>query len=105
MTESLTRFASQEAQYYHIDVVTSAEQLANVGPLPDIPLTIVSNDSPTTPADVLAAWQAHHAAIAASLPQGRHVIAEDSEHGTMLETHLDLIAGLLRDVVDTVATK
>jgi pimeloyl-ACP methyl ester carboxylesterase len=100
--ETLRRFGTQNAQYYHVDIATSAEQLANAGPLPDIPFTIISNDSPTAPPDVIAAWQANHAALASSLPHGRHVIAEDSEHSTMLETHLDLIAGLLREVVDVV---
>jgi pimeloyl-ACP methyl ester carboxylesterase len=100
--ETLRKFAARDPQYYHIDVATSADQMSNAGPPPDIPVVIISNDSPTTPAEVITAWQEQHAAFAATLPQGRHVIAEDSEHSMMLETHLDLIAGLVHEVVDAV---
>ncbi len=92
------------------DFTTSCAQVAAAGPLPHVPLIVLSAGQPVQlppdyssfpSADVLRVMQEGHAAIANASTQGRHVIVENSSHANILlqeERTVDAI----RQVVEAV---
>jgi pimeloyl-ACP methyl ester carboxylesterase len=92
-----------------IDLDASYAQVRAAGPLPAVPLIVITHGDPRAdpywlPADwpieqLEPIWQELQAELARSVPNGRLIVAEGSGHGTIT---LDLIAGANRDVVAAV---
>lgn len=65
---------------------TDAQALIDAGPLPDVPVIVLTGGSPaakasfTAPADDYALWLRTHEELATSVARGRHVIVGDAEH-------------------------
>jgi pimeloyl-ACP methyl ester carboxylesterase len=63
-----------------------ARWLGDAGPLPDVPLVVLTASSPEQvsnfkpPLDDRDLWVKSHADLAASVPRGRHVLVEDAGH-------------------------
>jgi pimeloyl-ACP methyl ester carboxylesterase len=86
-----------------IDLRVSGEQLLAAGPLPDVPLVVVSRGLAPGPwEDRFDEWQALQADLATSSPQGRLVIAAQSEHHDILDTDLALVVSSIKEVVAVV---
>lgn len=88
-------------------ILPTFDELRNGGPLPDVPVVVVTAARPSEKKDLskdfkvemLAVWKAEHEALANSLVQGRHVITEKSGHGIQVEQP-ELVVDLIREVVE-----
>jgi pimeloyl-ACP methyl ester carboxylesterase len=85
-------------------VMPTLDELASAGPLPDVPVVVVtcarpSNDRLRT--EVLPVWTAMHDEWVQSLPHGRHVITDKSGHGIQVEQP-GLVVDVIREVVEEV---
>jgi pimeloyl-ACP methyl ester carboxylesterase len=88
----------------------SFAETAAAGPLPDIPLVVVSAGRPSRlrpplrllvpPQRIMWAMTEGHRALAASVPQGRHVVAAASDHATIPRAPevVEAIAGVVAAV-------
>lgn len=77
-------------------------ELNTLGPLPNVPVTVVTatkfiNDPDRI--EALPIWTAAHAKWVKALPQGRHVLAPDSGHGVQVEKP-ELVIELIRQAVE-----
>lgn len=77
------------------------DELKSVGPLPDVPVTVVTaarqTDDPLR-METLPVWAKSHEDWVRTLPHGRHVIAPESGHGVQVEA-ADLVVKLIRETV------
>lgn len=92
-----------------IDLDATLAQVRSAGPLPAVPLVVITHGNPRAdpywlPADwpieqLEPIWQEMQTDLARSVPDGRLIIAEGSGHGGFGS---DLVAGAIRDVVTAV---
>ena len=78
------------------------EELKSAGPLPDVPVTVVTGARPTNEPiriEALPIWTKSHDDWVKSLPHGRHVLAPQSGHGVHVEAS-ELVVDLIRGAVD-----
>jgi pimeloyl-ACP methyl ester carboxylesterase len=93
-----------------IDIIASAEQMRNAAvasPLHPMPLVVITHGKPWEwpeeyPGDALeAVWLPQQLKLAALVPDGQLIVAEQSEHYIQL-TQPDLVIDAIHQVVDTV---
>lgn len=80
---------------------STLEQLKDSGPLPDVPVFVVTAARPHEGPlwrNVFPVWAASHENWVKTLPQGRHVLAPQSGHGVQVEAP-GLVVDLIREVV------
>jgi pimeloyl-ACP methyl ester carboxylesterase len=78
------------------------DQVRASAPLPDVPIIVVTGTKfidDKLRIDTLPKWTECHANWVDALPQGRHVLADESGHGVQIEAP-QLVVDLIRDVVD-----
>ena len=102
---SAKAMATQRREFANFAV--SADQVKSAGPLPQVPLVVISRGRrvwPETPmGDALErVWAELQAELAASIPGGRQLKAEQSGHLIQLDQP-ELVAGAVRDVLQQVA--
>jgi pimeloyl-ACP methyl ester carboxylesterase len=80
------------------------DQLRTAGPLPNVPIIVVTAARPSHDRQWLLLapiWLASHDAWVRSLPQGRHVLAPESGHGVHVEASARVVE-LIRELVEQV---
>jgi pimeloyl-ACP methyl ester carboxylesterase len=85
-------------------VLPTLDELASGGPLPDVPVVVVTCARPSRDplwTELLPVWKAMHDQWVQSLPHGRHMITEKSGHGIQVEQP-DLVVDVIREVVEAV---
>ncbi len=85
-------------------VLPTLDELASGGPLPDVPVVVVTCARPSRDplrTEVLPIWTAMHDQWVQSVPHGRHVITEKSGHGIQVDQP-DLVVDVIREVVEEV---
>jgi pimeloyl-ACP methyl ester carboxylesterase len=85
-----------------VGVTATLDELKSSGPLPDVPVVVVSctrNEHNPFRTEVLPMWTAAHDEWVQQLPQGRHVITDKSGHGIQVDQP-DLVVDLIREVVE-----
>jgi pimeloyl-ACP methyl ester carboxylesterase len=83
-------------------VLPTLDELASCGPLPDVPVVVVTCARPghdLLRTEILPVWTAMHNNWVQSLPNGRHVITTKSGHGVQVEQP-ELVVDLIREVVE-----
>ena len=78
------------------------DQLKQLPPLPDVPVTVVTGTKPSDDPlriEVLPVWTKSHADWVKSLPQGRHVLAPESGHGVHVEAS-ELVVKLIKELIE-----
>jgi pimeloyl-ACP methyl ester carboxylesterase len=83
-------------------VNATLDELRTSDPLPDVLIVVVTAAKPNPDKlwqEVRPVWAAAHDEWAKSLPQGRHVVTEQSGHGIHVEQP-ELVVELLREMVD-----
>lgn len=63
------------------------------GTLPDVPVIVLSATT-GTPEEERKVWTSYHAALAASVPRGRHVVLADTSHAINQERTADIVAAI-----------
>lgn len=106
--DAVRRAGWEQAQANHegIDLRAYQEQYGSVGPLPDVPIVVISRgiapdqeqagEWPVEQTEPI--WHELQRALVASAPQGRHVIAEQSGHD-IVDAQPELIIEAVRSVV------
>ena len=85
-------------------VLPTLDELASGGPLPDVPVVVVTCARPSRDplrTELLPIWTAMHDQWVQSVPHGRHVITEKSGHGIQVDQP-DLVVDVIREVVEEV---
>lgn len=92
------------------DFVTSCAQVVAAGNMPDVPLIVISAGQPAQMPSIfkglfpgagwVRAFQEGHAVLAKASSKGQHLIAEKSEHNTIVQDAL--VVDAIRQVVETV---
>jgi pimeloyl-ACP methyl ester carboxylesterase len=67
------------------------------GALPDVPVVVFSATT-DTPRDEREAWTAFHADLAASLPNGEHVVLADTNHAINQGRPAEIAEAIIRVV-------
>jgi pimeloyl-ACP methyl ester carboxylesterase len=83
-------------------IAETLEELKSSGPLPDVPVVVVTGARPNSNsfwAELLPEWTASHDEFTRQLPNGRHVITEKSGHGVQVEQP-ELVVDLIREIVE-----
>ncbi len=83
-------------------IVPTFDELKTCGPLPDVPVVVVTAarwQSGALFSEILPVWTKAHEDLARSLPQGRHVVTDKAGHGIQVDQP-DLVVDLIRDVVN-----
>lgn len=81
-----------------IDSLPTIRRLRAEGTLPDVPVVVLSA-STGSPEEQRRAWTSYHAALAASIPLGRHIVLADTSHAINQERATS-IAEAIKSVIE-----
>jgi len=112
--ESVRRKGWEQSQVNHegIDLMTYQDQYDDVGPLPDVPIWVISRgiapnsrDAEGWPVEKTEPiWHELQAALVVSAPQGQHLIAEQSGHN-IVKDQPDVVIAAIHEVVSHVRSR
>lgn len=99
--ETSLALAAAAARSEFASLEESAREVREAGPLPDIPIVVVSASRAGSPDPLRRAWDELQRSLARLTSRTRHVVAEGSGHYVQFDRP-ELVVGAVREVVDIV---
>jgi len=85
-----------------LGIEATLEELKSLGPLPDVPVVVVTGTRRGQDAKrdaLLPVWTSMHHDWVRALPRGRHVLANKSGHGIQIDQP-ELVVNLITELVE-----